>query len=1334
MEVNVKSAIKCLMSFVAWVYLLSGEGFGSVGTQLHPNTSRGAGEGRTLDRQEWDSVNLFNGNLSLSIPLGINYPLAHSFGYEFKLHYNSNVWDFTPKSATVLSAMPEGKFNAGLGWDLSLGRLLHPLAPGNDSGKWVYLDPDGTPHPFYITLHHDVSEPENDEVFYTRDGNYLRLKQLSESTCVVEFPDGRVHTFEFNGDEWRLIKLSDRFTNHLSISYATPNAWTLTDSHGRTQQIFFRNDPSGFYPSLIDRVVLSAFGGTTATYTFAYTMAALSRPGTDNDPATPSSVNVPLLASVTAPDGTKHEFTYQTAGVQSDWAGRLSRMRLPTRGGIEWTYRNYAFSIPGCAQDFPAALRANVGVAARKLIDEAGATKGSWSYEPAVKQASDATKCALAGESSNTVTTPLGDKTVYYFSVNTKGWGPGWNPYDYALPIKKDVVDAGNYLSVEYFDCDAAGGNCSLTRSVYARYEQDSGSNPVDADAGNTNRREASSKTVYHDDTEDATPRFTAMERSNFDGLGHYRQEVTSGNFGSRDVRRTTINFDATPSYYPSAGYVTPNTADPWVLDIYNQKQIVEDGTSETTSYCFERATGFLKRQRDWRTTSPSGGPLASDRVLVFSRDAAGQLSKVQFYGGDVQAIGTGSLCSLSTGADQYQLRYTHQYGNFRSFQFYDAAGSPVGPKLVDQDIDRNTGLVSASRDSADLQTKFVHDALGRLTWEKPAAGHGAWKQITYTSANDTEGAKKFTFRLQNGGGAMLTYEAEVYDGFGRISWEQARMPDGTWPVRSNQYNAMGWVTSAYEFGADPGKYTSYLDYDPFGRARTVRPSDGAQHDVTVQYFGVRAVKRTVSQAVSYNKSSGAISTELRSTTKFYDRWGQLWKEVETYRDSFGSWRDRTYVHRYDPADHLLEKTLDGVRIGALRTYDGRGFLTSLSEDGETATFLDLDARGNSLHTRRQHHTTQTTYDLSQVFDRTGRLTAIRDSNNPGKVWKEFEYATANGTGDWRAGKLWRARRYNDMGTYLSSVGVAVVTETYAYGGVGGRVSRRNIEFSDQIGRSEKFSQGYSYDELGDVLEIAYPEDVAGSNVVVGRTRKVVNSYSWGRLIGIAGSFNSQGESWVNAINYHANGVTSQVAHANGVTDLIARDPDGLARVASVTTSGARNRINNAPDNFNSGEFFYDGTGRLVRAGSEYFLPVEGTVSPPELVAGQCEGACDGSREDPLGSTYATADNNGNFKVFYYYTADERLFRVEDGVTGERLWHFWNESGNPLTEHAMAHQHYVPLATTWQYTTDYIYRGPWLLSTIKLRRDAPKETLHYHIGHGSAGMTTDGQGFRVRGN
>ncbi|HWS55195.1 MAG TPA: hypothetical protein VN228_13755 [Pyrinomonadaceae bacterium] len=1304
-----------------------------VAHQIHPNLARGAGDDKTVSRHGPDGVNLFNGNLSLSLPLGVKYPLTPDFSYQLTLHYNSNAWDLTRTAAGAIAAAPVKNSNAGLGWDLSLGRLIGRYEAGNDLGRWVFVSPDGTMRPFYDTLHEDVAEA-SDLVFYTRDGSYLRLKEAS-GAVTVESPDGTIRTFTLFADGWKLTRIADRFAGHLSISYGA-NLWTLTDNHGRAHAVHFKADASGVYPALVDRVVLAAFGGTNAAYTFAYTNGSAAPPDTDDDPATPALLTVPLLESVTSPDGSKHLFTY---GWRVPSAGRLMTMRLPTYGSVEWSYQNYQFTSAGCPTALGPGVLRNYGVVRRTVATPAGGVAGAWAFAPALAPATSAGVCVEEREFSNTVQTPLGDKHVHYFSVNTQGAGAGWSKSDYALSGTRNATDAtgARLLARKVLDCDGAGNNCVTAETRYVRHAQDAAPDPARPDvASSTNRREVSERIVYNDDVEGGVERFADTDRGDFDGLGHFRRVTTGGNFGRGDVVERYADYDAAAGTYPSASYRAPGPSDAWVLNTVGRTRVVEGASAQTVDFCHDRDTGFLRRVRKYHSTAPSGAASSRDVVVVYTPDAAGQAVVEQHYGGDPQWVGTAALCSLSVPVtDQHQIRHAFQHGARSASRYYTSSAQPFGPRFVDRDIDRNTGLVSTSRDSAGIATQYEYDAVGHATWVRPAAGHGAWTQYAYTPAtggDPSQGAKKVTYEFPNGGGAALTYHAEVQGAFGRLYWEHRLMPDATYPDRYRSHNAMGMLTHTSEYNVGAPKYTLYLDHDPFGRARVIRPPDGAHHDIRFERAGVRKVRRTVPTAVSYSQTTGAIDEQPRAVTQVFDRQGRLWKEIRHAVDRFGTPRDAVTEHFHDAAGNLLETKVDGVRQGALNAYDGRGFLSNEYRDqqngNETVSHTSLDALGRARRTQRHNHAlgSVTTYD--SAYDRAGRLTKVFDTNNTAKVWKEFAYADANGANDWRAGKLWKTKRYNHVGQHWPEVGTAVVSETYTHGGKGGRLSRADIEFSDQVGRLEKFYQTYAYDDLGNVTEIGYPANDGGS-IGIGRTRKVTNAYARGRLTSVAGAYNGQAENWASAVSYHPSGLNKQVAHANGVTDHVAADPAGMPRPASVTTTGARDQFG-GPADFNSGAFEYDGAGRLVKAGGEVFVRGEGDAAPPEPPPYQS--LCDTGWRDPFGLTYAAYDAPCSVvKIFYYYTADDRLFKIEDGVRGEKVWYFQDPDGRPLTTHTMVHGHRLPWANTWQSTKDFIYRGRFVVATDERRRDDAPRVHHYHVGHGSRGMRTDPAGRRV---
>jgi hypothetical protein len=168
--------------------------------QEHLNVARGFGrfgqQGLGID-----TVNTFNGNLTLAIPLGPTYPVGPELSFQLTLLYNSQVWEMQNLGQGVF-AYPSRTDNAGVGWRLSVGQLVAPNSSGDlDNTQWVYIGADGARHHFYSSLH--AGEQPVANFFYTRDGSYLRLNAAQRK---VAFSNGIEHIFDASG---RLRRMED---------------------------------------------------------------------------------------------------------------------------------------------------------------------------------------------------------------------------------------------------------------------------------------------------------------------------------------------------------------------------------------------------------------------------------------------------------------------------------------------------------------------------------------------------------------------------------------------------------------------------------------------------------------------------------------------------------------------------------------------------------------------------------------------------------------------------------------------------------------------------------------------------------------------------------------------------------------------------------------------------------------------------------------------------------------------------------------------------------------------------------------------------------------------
>ncbi len=260
--------------------------------QQDPPLERGFMPDKAFQSGDIDHVDLSSGMFSLVIPVGQDYPVDGGLSYGLKVSYHSDVWDVDTETVacqngvcTYTRARPNRLSNAGLGFMISLGRLLDPDDPWNLWGGWRYVTPDGGQHLFEPGLHN--GENDSNGPWFSRDGTYLRMKQVTSTLRTIEFPDGTSHSFteyDVANKKWRLTGITDRFGNWLTVGYETytggRTGWRVVDSRGRNQVVTFRSDGH------VDYIDVTAFRSQTARYSFSYAFPVFSRNCLDDDPNT----------------------------------------------------------------------------------------------------------------------------------------------------------------------------------------------------------------------------------------------------------------------------------------------------------------------------------------------------------------------------------------------------------------------------------------------------------------------------------------------------------------------------------------------------------------------------------------------------------------------------------------------------------------------------------------------------------------------------------------------------------------------------------------------------------------------------------------------------------------------------------------------------------------------------------------------------------------------------------------------------------------------------------------------------------------------------------------
>jgi YD repeat-containing protein len=331
--------------------------------QQHPNQRKGFDPASVYHLDGLDDVNLFNGNLVVTIPIGQTYTIDGGLSYGLTAVYNGNIWDRGVDTSRLLT-YPHRRGNAGLGWVVSLGRLLWADDPTNTTVRlsapevkaFVYEAADGSDHEFAPDAQLDTNTYITTVDRVTGgDGALYRMSTSGAFKRIIELPDGRKQTFEYKNhdkldeiQDWRLTEIADRFGNVITVSYPgnDRNTWVITDGY-RTQTLYFRAvapEVTTFPQTVLDRVELAAFGNTTATYRFEYTNATIQRP--PNDQSGPQrdrgpDIQVQTLSAIVLASTERYEMAYETGGYST---GLLKTLTLPTLGRIEYTWSPVYFS------------------------------------------------------------------------------------------------------------------------------------------------------------------------------------------------------------------------------------------------------------------------------------------------------------------------------------------------------------------------------------------------------------------------------------------------------------------------------------------------------------------------------------------------------------------------------------------------------------------------------------------------------------------------------------------------------------------------------------------------------------------------------------------------------------------------------------------------------------------------------------------------------------------------------------------------------------------------------------------------------------------------------
>jgi YD repeat-containing protein len=1214
--------------------------------QQHPSDARGFSAEHVYDTHDVDSINAYNGNLIVHLPIGPEYPVNGGLSYRFGLTYNSHLWRFDAnhEEPPQYVSSPVRKFNGGLGWQFTLGKLFEGNDPNQPftTASYAFQSKDGADHALY-----------GNGPWYSSDGSHLELSAPNPDdhvTRFLEFPDGTKYTFNqllplFLGEviegtsanwststlshEWFLTSMADRSGNSVTITYSThnvppndvwPEVWTISDA-ARTNTAYFRDLPFDHTPSarVIDHVDLKAFGAATATYRFVISAQHVPIPIGDN--ATPPSTTyfeVPLLEQVTPPLGPPYSMTLSSlpAYELSDrsTSGVLKRLTLPTLGAIGWSFAQQALhpviSTGGAPSSFSLlespAIQSTVAVRYRSLYKPGDTLPfAQWSYKRAVggwksceffpPQCPTAVcTTSMPRQVTTAVTEPgTGRTTISYFSNHEYIPGPtgscndlpeGWLSAELGLPFTRYVTkveqisgqpDILRYLSTEVrgsfnesvmVGWDGPGkvpASGTPLRETYVTYQLDCPSlvGADDPEAGfDFNAMMNSTATYFLDDTHCGPAKDElCYSATNFyapDGVGHFRQSSSSGNFpGGVNFRTTFTNYN--PTLTTSSCPVLPPDGTTWILNTATEQCMVDETSPRraavsgcgslsgafTTKTQYDANTGALTARRTLAASGTCSGQLCQKDLLATFTYDRGLMKDEKYFGGDLQPLDTTNPFAVP-GTPTYSI--THALTPATGIVSHDVATYANDAIASDSEYDVATGSLKTVRDVSGLATSFTYDLLGRYTTTQPPGV--ARSTYTYGDATGANAPASVTVRRCAASdttcSAPLTESRIYFDALGRVDLTKTNMPAG-WSAVRNEYDAIGRLISVsmpqyrldgnFELNYHPTDKAT-TTYDVFGRALSVTTADGKS--ATNSYLGGRSISR--SRNIWTGATNGTDETAVAE--EIYDGVGRLF-QVKEPEDSTPS---TTYT--YDSADRLTDVVM--IKNGATQTrhfdYDHRGFVKSethpeLGVHGNgTTSYSGYDARGRA--TGKVTGATGGAFDLTLTYDGAERLTEVKDLDSFGvrRTLKKFVYD--NDSSSLTKGRLKSATRYN----HPSGAGEVAVVETYTYDTTKGVVSGKSTEVKVDNTTFQTFSQSYGYDELAEPASITYPTCPGCSGT--GWVGTLSRTFSLGRLTGVG--------PYASSITYHPDGMVNIVTHPGGVTDTQARDPHSMPRPDSIVVNG----------------------------------------------------------------------------------------------------------------------------------------------------------------------------------
>lgn len=1299
---------------------------------------------------DFDSVNLYNGNLGFRLPLvaiagrgGAAYTMTLRLEQKWivdkevtpgepTMYYpNPNWWTldgFKPlysagRLETRQGGSKEFNLQCGLGFihvwtltrltftapdgteyelrdQLTNGRPDHPICSALNRGR-VFVTSDGTSATFISDA--DVSDYLYDNPANTPQSGYLMLR------------DGTRYRIDGGKVTW----VRDRNGNKLTFTYnAMQKPITITDSLNR--QVTITYGAVGGY----DEITYKGFGGATRSIKIhltnlqnvlrsdyslqTYQQLFPELNGSYNVPA-----NVAVVGAVELPNGKQYQFRYNSYA-------ELARVVLPTGGAIEYDYA--AGLTNGAASGYFAAVEKNIyrRVVERRVYPDGGSGVNYASRMTYSRPETTTTNLGYVVMDQYDSTGTLLTRSAHYFYGSPR---LSFNQKPTEYPAWKDGRE---YQTVEY----AADGFTALRQTNHTFAQRAAvtwWTGTADQEPPNDSRltetvttlldtNQVSKQTFGYDDT---------VPYNNQNNVKEY--DFGSGAPGSL-LRETRTTFITSATYTDTSVYLRSL---PSQVSVYDGSGIEKARTTyEYDNYLPDsNHAGLVNRLSisgldSGFTTSylTRGNMTASSRYLLVGGAVTGSITSYSQYdiaGNVVKTIdGRGYATTYfyddCFGAPDGNARINSaptQLGGSSSFALVTKVTNALNQSSYGQ-FDYYVGKPVDGEDvNGIVASGYYSDSLDRPSQVKRAVGTAAASHSVF-GYDDTNRIVTVTTDLNtNNDGALLS--KIVYDQMGRTS-ETRQYEGGTnYIATQTQYDALGRAyktSNPFRPWQSETAVWTVTAFDALGRLISVTTPDSAVASTT--YLG-----NSVTVTDQAGKARKSVSDGLGRTTAVYE-------------DPSGANYQTSYA--YDTLDNLIT-VIQGVQTRTFG-YDSLKRLTSATNPESGTVSFGYDNNGN-LTSRLDARGITTTMN----YDALNRITSKSYNDNPQTATVNFYYdaqtlpagapAFARGFATGRlvavtyggtsAGTY---RGYDQMGQVVrqyqrtDSVNYLVEAAYYANGSVAsitypavpGAGDRRIVSYTnDSAGRTASLtSAATSYAPGASVSSVGYAAHGGLGTQTYGNNLIHAVSYN-NRLQPVEIKLGTSGAPASVVDLIYSYGTTNN----NGNVQSVAYTGGGLSYTQTFAYD-ALNRLSTAQEN---GGTNWSQTNGYDRYGNRW-IDLGGGTQSLYFTA---------SNNRITGSSYDNGGNLLNDGVHAYsYDAENKINKVDgtpaymyDGhgqrvrkLVGENVRFIYGISGQLVAEYN---------GSTGALTKEYVYGPTGLLATIEptaLNSNGTHYTTPDHLG------------------